>query len=183
MSTDEFWQIIDAVHRGSGGDMDRKCELLKEHLSALEPQDLRDFIRHFDAADAAAYSWPLWDAAFIMHGGCSDDSFSDFRATLISLGREAYERALADPESLADLGRDRGEDLCYEGFQYVKQVVAEEKLGEIPARQVKFPDRPAGAESDGETLDQRYPKLAAKYSAGAGGDDPSSTKKPWWKFW
>lgn len=183
MNTEEFWQIIDTVHSGSGGDMDRKCELLRERLSTLEPQDLREFIDHFDSVDAAAYSWPLWGAAYVMHGGCSDDSFSDFRATLISHGRDIYERALADPESLASLDFDDEEDVCYEGFQYVKNDVAEEKLGELPNRTVIFPEHPSGEEWDEETVDQRYPILSAKYSRIRNGDDPPSTKKPWWKVW
>lgn len=183
MNTDQFWQIIDSVHARSGGDMDRKCELLKEELSALEKDELCDFIDHFDAADAAAYTWALWGAAYVMHGGCSDDSFSDFRATLISQGRGVYERALADPESLVELDFDDEEDVCYEGFQYVKNDVAEENLGEIPKQKVSFPDDPAGSEWDEDSVDQLYPKLAAKYSGSSNGDDSPPTDKPWWKFW
>ncbi|MFE6038244.1 DUF4240 domain-containing protein [Streptomyces sp. NPDC056452] len=37
-----------------------------------------------------------------MGGGCSDDSFTDFRAGLIGLGREWYERAAACPDVLAE---------------------------------------------------------------------------------
>ena len=68
MNTAQFWQIIDSVHAKSSGDMDRKCELLKEELSRLERNELCDFIDHFDSADAAAYTWPLWGAAYVMHG-------------------------------------------------------------------------------------------------------------------
>ncbi|WP_312847633.1 DUF4240 domain-containing protein [Streptomyces sp. WAC08241] len=35
-------------------------------------------------------------------GGCSDDSFIDFRAGVTSLGREWYERVAAAPDSLAE---------------------------------------------------------------------------------
>jgi hypothetical protein len=183
MNTDEFWQIIDSAHSKSGGDMDRKCELLKKELSALEAGDLCEFIDHFDSADAAAYTWPLWGAAYVMHGGCSDDSFSDFRATLISQGREVYERALNDPESLVELDFDDEEDVCYEGFQYVKNDVVEEKLGEIPKRKVGFPNDPTGSEWDEDSLEQLFPKLTAKYSGGGDSDDSPPVNKPWWKFW
>ena len=184
MNIDQFWQIIDSVHAKSGGDMDRKCELLKEELSGLGDDELRDFIDHFDGADAAAYTWPLWGAAYVLHGGCSDDSFSGFRATLISHGRSVFERALADPESLVELSFEDAEDVCYEGFQYVKNDVAEQKLGEVPKRNVGLPDEPTGPEWDEDSVDQLYPKLAAKYSSeiGGGGESPDRTK-PWWKFW
>jgi hypothetical protein len=35
-------------------------------------------------------------------GGCSDDSFLDFRAGIIAQGREWYDKVLASPDSLAD---------------------------------------------------------------------------------
>ena len=163
--------------------MDRKCELLKAHLLALEPQDLIDFLRHFHSADAAAYTWPLWGAAYVMHGGCSDDSFSDFRATLISHGEATYEKALADPESLVELQFDSDEDICYEGFQYIGSEVAEEMLGDAPKRTVTFPDEPRGEEWDEKSLTQIYPKLSLKYSRGSSSQESQPAPKPWWKIW
>lgn len=183
MNADEFWQIIDSVNSGSGGDMDRKCELLGNRLTQLNEQELMDFVDHFDAADAAAYTWPLWGAAYVMNGGCSDDSFSDFRATLISHGRKIYEMALSDPESLADLDLSDVEDICYEGFQYVKNDVAEKVLGELPKRRVPFPDEPSGANWDEETVNALYPSLSAKYSVMNEQTVGGNPAKPWWKFW
>lgn len=185
MNIDTFWQIIGEVHQASEGSMDRKCELLKMRLEELDEPELLDFIRHFETADAAAYTWPLWGAAYVMHGGCSDDSFSDFRGTLISQGRGVFERALADPESLAEV--DYGdEDFCYEGFQYVAQEVAREKLGDVPGSGVPFPADPTGEEwdEDQEQLDALYPRLTAKYAHGAQrGNTSPGTTKPWWKIW
>ena len=183
MNTDEFWQIIDSVHSDSGGDMDRKCELLKGRLGKFNEQDLKDFIDQFDAADVGAFTWSLWGAAYVMHGGCSDDSFSDFRATLISHGRKAYETALSDPESLADLDIGDEEVMFYEGFQYVKNDVAEKKLGEIPKRNAPFPVDPSGEEWDEDTVNDLYPHLSAKCSFNDKGSHGGEPKKPWWKFW
>jgi hypothetical protein len=183
MNTDQFWQIIDEIHAESTGDMDRKCKLLKQRLSHLGEQELKEFIDHFDSADAAAYTWPLWGAAYVMHGGCSDDSFDDFRATLISQGRAVYERALKDPESLADLTFDDEEAICYEGFQFVAHDVAKEKLSEFPKRTIAPPKDPTGEEWDEGSVDLLYPKLAAKYSIGSNLHDSRKAKKSWWKFW
>lgn len=183
MNTDEFWQIIDAVHDESGGDMERKCVLLKQQLLRLNGEDIRQFIAHFDSVDALAYSWPLWGAAYVIHGGCSDDSFSDFRATLISQGRRIYHAAIEDPESLAELEVEDEEDLFYEGYQYVKNEVAEEKLGEIPERSVSFPDQPTGEEWDEDGVNNIYPRLAAKYGSSATGEAGNHDRKPWWKLW
>ena len=40
-------------------------------------------------------------AAFLIHNGCGDDSFTDFCAGVVGLGRDWYDRALADPDNLA----------------------------------------------------------------------------------
>ena len=99
-------KIVEEVHEASKGDMDRKCELLRDRLAGFSKEEVTAFSDHFDQAWGDAYTWELWGAAYVIQGGCSDDSFSDFRATLISLGREVYSKALADPESLADLAID-----------------------------------------------------------------------------
>ena len=84
---------------------------------------------------------------------------------------------------MVELDFDDEEDVCYEGFQYVKNDVAEEKLDEIPKRKADFPDDPTGSEWDEDSVEQLYPKLAAKYSGGAKSADSPPTDKPWWKFW
>lgn len=166
--------------------MDRKCELLKMRLEALEDDgELLDFSRHFETMDAAGYTWPLWGAVYVMNGGCSDDSFSDFRGTLISQGREVFERAIKDADSLAEVDYG-GEDVCYEGFQHVAQEILRERGLEAP-RDVPFPADPAGEEwnEDEAELAALYPKLAARYAEGGGRDDsgPAGSGKPWWKVW
>jgi hypothetical protein len=183
MNIEQFWLAIDSVHVDSGGDMDRKCELLKSRLDDLNEHDLRDFSNHFDAADAGAYTWPLWGAAYVIHGGCSDDTFSDFRASLISRGSETYQAALANPESLADLNLRDEEDIFYEGFQYVRNDVAEEKLGEIPSRLTPFPEDPSGDEWDEDSVNDLFPRLSAKYSSTDDESRGEQPKKPWWRFW
>jgi hypothetical protein len=52
---------------------------------------------------ADAYRSPLWAAAYVINGGCSDDGFECFRGWLIVQGRDVHERIVADPDALADL--------------------------------------------------------------------------------
>ena len=158
MNTDAFWKIIEEVHRASGSDMDTKCDLLRQHLASLSPDELRSFVQHFDECDARAYNYPLWGAIYTLRGGCSDDSFQDFRATLISMGRTAFEQALSNPDDLADL--ELPEDPCFEGFQYVPTEVARAVLG---GRRFKseFPSSPTGANWREDQLPLLYPKLTA----------------------
>ena len=66
-----------------------------------------------------AYRWDSWAAAYSIGSGCSDDGFTDFRYFLISMGREVFERALADPESLLSVARAPGvEDVFFGDFGY-----------------------------------------------------------------
>ena len=120
----------------------------------------------------------------MINGGCGDDSFSDFRASLISCGRLTFEAAMADPDSLAEIDFGGRRSLFYEGFQYVMQTVAKERSIEIPKRATPFPVDPSGEEWDEETVETLYPRLAGKYSTphNNGGDEPPP-KEPWWKFW
>ena len=163
MTLDQFWTIIEEVHRDSGGDMDAKCELLAKKLRQLALDEVRSFHEHFTLQYYRAYDWGLWAAAYIIGHGCSDDSFMDFRNTLISMGRETFEKALANPESLADMDYD-AETAHYEGFQYVKRRVFEEMSGgqELPIIRPR-PTEPAGDKWPENKVGQLYPKLAAKY--------------------
>lgn len=163
MTIDQFWNIVEKVHRDSDGDMDRKCELLEAELRRLPFDEVLSFQRHFDECEDRAYSWELWAAAYIIGGGCSDDAFSDFRATLISMGRQTFERALADPESLADMDY-RAETAHYEGYQYVATTVQTELSGgqQFP-RYAPAPAEPSGQAWDEDKVAELYPKLADKY--------------------
>ncbi|MDX3661832.1 DUF4240 domain-containing protein [Streptomyces sp. ID05-26A] len=51
----------------------------------------------------ASYQNPLWAAAYLINGGCSDDGFDYFRGWLVTQGEETYTATLAAPDSLAAL--------------------------------------------------------------------------------
>lgn len=180
MDAHQFWTLVERVHQDANGVMDTKCTLLKQALADLPDEDLKRFAAHFDRLDAEAYTWPLWGAAYVLNGGCSDDAFMDFRATLISMGRRIYEAAMEDPNSLGGVQFDRN-DPCYEGFQYAVSDALEARWGELPAREVVLPREPSGEEWDEETVESLYPGL--KYLEGDDAPPPQSKPRPWWKFW
>src|SRR5262245_19731853 len=84
---ERFWRIVDDVHASFPDDMDEKSEKLKRALSRLSSKDALRFRELFDTMMNRAYSWPLWGAAYVINGGCGDDTFMDFRSALISRGR------------------------------------------------------------------------------------------------
>jgi len=91
----------------------------------------------------------------------------DFRSTLISLGRRAFESALNDPDSLAEIDIDRAW-AKYEGYQYVAGKVYEEIKGdempeERPGPSAFIRKEPTGTEFQEWAMSTRYPRLVAKY--------------------
>lgn len=143
--------------------MNRKCELIASVIGGLSKDDAADFYRFYSVAEEKSYSWELWGAAYVIHGGCGDDTFSDFRASLISRGRRAFDRALADPESLADEPFDK-EAWFYEGFQYAVGRSVDAKLGKRPPPTGRYSQPPSGKEFSEDAVHEIYPKLAGKFA-------------------
>jgi hypothetical protein len=162
MDKQAFWELLEGLDPETAGGG------LAARLDALESEAIAAFQHHFDEEHARAYSWPLWGAAYLMEGGCSDDGFIDFRYGLISRGQKVFESALADPDSLADL-LDEDDFLSNEEFGYVAGEVYENKTGsEIPRGGASHPADPSGEEWDFDDEDlcaAKLPKLWAKFGA------------------
>ena len=102
---DEFWQLVDEARRDvpeSNHLGDDIATNLVNRLATATTTEILDFNHWFEHALGRAFQWNLWAAAELIWGWTSDDTFSGFRAGLVGLGREAFERVVADPDSLAD---------------------------------------------------------------------------------
>jgi hypothetical protein len=166
MNIDEFWNIVERVHAASPNDMKGKYRLLADELRQLPAEEIISFGHHFADCFYEAYNWDVWGAAFVItHGRCGDDSFMDFRSTLISLGRAPFEAAIRDADSLADFVIDPTW-ATYEGYQYVPSKVYEEKKnGEEPPSDSgrSHPQEVSGVRVEEWEMSKRFPRLAAKY--------------------
>jgi len=159
----EFWSFIQRAHDAAGGDMDRKCELIRAEVHRLSPSEASAFSRLFDEVMDRAYTWPLWGAAYVIHGGCSDDSFADFRSSLISRGQAEFEQAVTDPDSLAE-ARLSDDDLFYEGFDYAVREAVEARVGGRVIRTSPHPSEPVGNEWSEDEVYDLFPRLRHKYA-------------------
>ncbi len=163
MDESKFWEIVGAANDQSNGDMDEKCESIRAALAKLPKDDARAFSALFDSMMDRAYSWPLWGAAYVINGGCGDDIFSDFRASLISRGRTAFESALSDPESLAS--EDFDEDAWfYEGYQYAVTDGIKAAVGSVVIHGIPHPHEPLGHAWDEDKVYELYPRLADRFA-------------------
>jgi hypothetical protein len=166
MDEDRFWKIIQTAKDNSKGDYDQQQEELADELRKLTTDDIILFGNRFQYFRGQANTWELWGAIYIIHGGCGDDSFSDFREWVIGQGREFYYRTTNNPETLVDVETDKIEDVEWEGLGYVPATVFEELTGQEMPYPYQEQQETIGNEwaEEGDDLKQMFPRLAAKYS-------------------
>ncbi len=201
---DRLRALIDGAEAESAGDDDAEGEdeesdgdyvddltdpiavALFNLLVELPAAAIADFDNTFEDLRARADVPGLIAAAsLIEHGLHTSDTFDDFRAGLVALGRATYERALTDPDSLAEhpvvreiaaakdprwFGR---EDVLFVASQAYAEVTGEdavtffdfaEGLREAP---IAYPDPDGELEvwslEDEEQIRGRLPRLAGMF--------------------
>lgn len=82
---------------------DPVASALYELLIQLPPAEIAAFDNVFEDIRAGADQRTLANAALLIeHGFLGDESFDDFRAGLVALGRDTFEAAVISPDSLAE---------------------------------------------------------------------------------
>ncbi|MBZ0280607.1 MAG: DUF4240 domain-containing protein [Anaerolineae bacterium] len=161
MDEASFWQLIDWTRAASGDDSYQHIELLVEELAKLSESDILDFDTIFDRHKDRAYNRNLWAACQVIGDG-GDDSFSDFRGWLIAQGKDVYERALADPDSLAD-AVDPDTDTQPESFTYVSMKAFERRTGNEDMPPKARTGRVTLTGDDWEEAEKKVPRLRDKF--------------------
>ncbi|MDO3684988.1 DUF4240 domain-containing protein [Micromonospora sp. C28ISP2-4] len=185
MDRETFWEIVERARLAAGRETvtaegaDAVARHLVAELSVLNPAAIVGFEQAYDDVTAEGWRWDLWAAAYLMRGGCSDDGFDYFRGWLVAQGRAVWERAVADPDSLAGAGVDQDDHavdceavLSAAGHAYARAtgggtdafweaLDAADRAAPVPAAA-----DPAGADfdfDDDEQMRARLPRLAAIY--------------------
>lgn len=171
MDTSLFWDLLDRSRAAaSEEDGQRWFDALKTELLALEPDQMLAFYRLFDERVAAAYKTDLWGAGYLINGGCSDDGFHYFRCWLVGQGQAVYERALQNPDSLADILS--GESPCEESLDVAPARAWEEKTGRTTEEFYQELGETGGSQpeeeedwdfDDEEEMRRRFPRLSQIY--------------------
>jgi hypothetical protein len=157
-----LWAVIERVHSVAKGNLEASIEAFRTELEALDDERLLAVEAAFAAAMTRAYDYRLWGAAYVIHGGCGDDAFWDFRAGLVALGREVFEAALRDPDSLAEI-KDIEDRTLFEGFQYVPHKIVE-KRGLSTVGGGHTSEKPTGPEGEtDEDHKRRFPRLCSRF--------------------
>src|SRR5437773_8570912 len=131
MDEEKYWQLIADSIVKCGEAQYCQEKFLIEQLEKLLPKEIVGFRLRTDKLLYDTYNSDMWCAGYIMNGGCSDDMFEYFRLWVISRGREVYENAKADPDSLvavADIKVPEG-FFAFEPFWYVALKAFENRTG------------------------------------------------------
>ncbi|MFE9914801.1 DUF4240 domain-containing protein [Micromonospora sp. NPDC005553] len=162
MDVDEFWAVVKSAGTGldgrTGDDGEAVAAALVRRLAATSSEGILEFQELFDELHDALHRWDVWAAAYLIGGGCSDDSFIDFRAGVIALGREWYERVLASPDGLAD-------------HPAVRQAAAEDDDGALFAESVNYVASEAYEQITGGDDDAFYEAMKARQHTANGIDE------------
>ncbi len=161
VTEERFWQLVEQ-NIVLSAELEVDTARLQQALAALPAEEILEYDEVFTRLYCASYARSLWGAAYIINGGCSDDGFDYFRAWLIAQGRETFERALQDPDSLAD--RCTAEVECEE-MLYVADRAYESATGrQMPRRPYRYPDLGDGWDFDDlAEMARRYPRLSARF--------------------
>ncbi len=172
MDKQTFWKLIETARADAEPQevASRAAQLLADRAAAeiaASQQVLWDLL-------AESYRAPLWAAAYVINGGCSDDGFDYFRGWLLTQGREVFESALADPDSLAAHpavreAAEQGLDLEDEGALSIAWTAYEARTGrELPADSftISYPALDPSWDFDFDDTDEmadRLPRLSALF--------------------
>jgi Protein of unknown function (DUF4240) len=171
-----LWELIEAA-RGQvrdPADAEAVAARAATLLSVRPPGEIVSAGEVLWGLMADSYRRPLWAAAYLVNGGCSDDGFEYFRGWLIMQGRGVYERVVADPDALAGLAAIRVkapggwpvecEDTLYIDSRAYRAATGEELPG--LAFRIEYPELDPGWDFDFDDqaeMARRLPRLAALF--------------------
>jgi hypothetical protein len=161
-----FWRLISQTRREAGNNTGSQSSLLVEKLSKLPARSILDFAAVLKRFDKRLYSWNVWGAASVIQPGCDSACFRDFRRYVMWQGRDAYTKALTNPDSLAPLVQDANNGDWENADNPAPDAYTSATGGHYPGDQHDLSGAPSGKafnKNDRAALRKRYPRLAAKF--------------------
>jgi hypothetical protein len=163
LDEDVFWQLIQRSKDKAKGDFEQQQVALAKELQKLNPDEIILFGNRFRFFRGEANTWELWGAIYIIHGGCGDDSFNDFREWVIGQGKEFYYQTIKDPETLVQVPTEEIEECDWEGLGYVPSEIFEKRTGQEMPYPFQENFETKGTDWEEDDLKTMFPKLYAKY--------------------
>ncbi len=156
-----FWNLI--------GDpalpLAERLETLADRLAGFKPAEIKAFDKILRTLDADLYRTDIWALAYLLQGGCSDDSFEQFRGWLILQGEDVVRGTEKNPDSFdTDLhtgGLAGGMDALRDAAPLAYEMRAGKPMtpNKMPLRTLTGPDW------DEDDFAKYLPRVAAKTGA------------------
>jgi hypothetical protein len=154
-----FWQMIQSTKRQGHHNYQMQCQLLTAYLERLSKEEMIQFDRTCTALVAKSYSFKLWEAAFALNFGCSDDAFDYFRSWLVGQGKNKFYWTIRYPRLLLLIGvKELIEN--YEGLDYCANEAYKNKTGLDIEFKNDIPNSDGGKMFKESEAFLRYPELA-----------------------
>ncbi|MFV0181660.1 DUF4240 domain-containing protein [Empedobacter falsenii] len=101
LEEDLFWQIIENSLIDANNLQDQELALMQE-LDVLTAEDIIGFQLRLDFFAYTLHLPEVWCASCIMNDGTNPEHFYYFKNWIISQGKELFEKAILNPDYLAD---------------------------------------------------------------------------------
>ncbi|MEV6306707.1 DUF4240 domain-containing protein [Actinoplanes sp. NPDC051861] len=173
MRTDDFWAVIDRATADRPASPAEVAERAVADLAARDPEEIVAWASHLDKVLAASGTEDLWAAAYLIHGGCSEEGFDNFRGWLIAHGRNAVASAVRSPDVLANVAAIKAAaeaDAIFEAEEVltIADRAHEKATGEpLPERPDRPRSRPEVADlwdfDNEDEMRRRLPRLSALF--------------------
>jgi hypothetical protein len=170
MTEQLFWNIIEESFNETGGqlfkDSEARSESIIRQLDNLSREDLILFNRHFETKVVEADHYNVMALLFIIEGSVTDDPYLYFRCELVGQGRNVFENAIKDTDSLSGI---LAPDIYLQSEYFMKLADKAylKKFGEgnLPSGFANdiYGDT-QGEDWEYEDLPIRFPKLCAKFN-------------------
>jgi hypothetical protein len=164
LNEDLFWDIVEKSLKNTNNQNDQENLLIKE-IEKLSPKQIVGFRLFTDKLLYDSYKADIWCAAYLIEGGCSDDSFEYFRCWLISRGRKTYHETMINPDYLIKELKSGDEFYEFEGFWFVALSAFRNKTGKELYNFIDY--------DKFQTHEGNYPRIEETWKE----DDPESMKK------
>jgi hypothetical protein len=129
MKIRKYWNIINDAAKFCNGNPDNKLDSIEKGLDFfLSPEEIVEFEIFLRERIIECDHYHIMAAAKIIEGYVSDDSYLYFRCWLISQGRDVYEKAIENPDSIAAIIH-KDETPEFEGLLSVANKVYKAKTG------------------------------------------------------
>ena len=162
MTEEVFWELLE-----ESASQESSSDVLEKVLSRFSTANISAFARLFSKKLKQLSTWDIWGAAYVVKGGCSDDSFAYFRAWIIGQGKSFFHDMIDAPDvTLATHGRQVTSHYEDECLLYVSERAFQSRsLADSSAARIRTEYSVRGKEWDESELPNIYPQLTKALSS------------------